>query len=153
MRTVTKYIKETIAAHPDADPHEIASETAATVPTEELRACLSEALVDLARITLGAHRRGAMDNAVGPARSPKVEERASWWAKMLAERVYVGDEWKTLGQCTYDDLGEVIGARKELIARISGQIENFERLQQLMIHHEVERVSDIPPQSEWVDAA
>jgi len=76
-----------------------------------------------------------MNNLGGSNRSPKVKERANWWAKMLTEQVSVNGKWKMLCDCTFDDLQACIDDREQLISRVSGQIDNYKRLQKLMIQH------------------
>ncbi|CNH19124.1 Uncharacterised protein [Mycobacterium tuberculosis] len=78
-----------------------------------------------------------------------MRDRASWWAQMLTERVKVGDAWIALGDCTYEDLQECIDEREKLIARVSGQVDNFKRLQKLMKDHKAQRLSDVPAQEAW----
>jgi hypothetical protein len=144
---VRRYVKQALTDHPDAGPQEIATYAAAQVPQKELRDCLAEALVDLSRILIGTGRRDALDGAVGN-NSPKMQDRALWWTQMLTERVNIGGEWKALGDCTLDDLAACIAEREKLIGRISDQIDNYRRLQKLMIENKAQRVSDIPAQTE-----
>lgn len=147
---VRKYIGDAITAHPDASAQEIAVYAADAVPVKELRVCLAAALVDMSRHLIGNGRRNAMDGALN-SNSPKMRDRASWWAKMLGERVNVGGVWKVLADCTFDDLQACIDDREMLISRISGQIDNYKRLQKLLIEHRAKTVAEVPDQTEWAD--
>lgn len=145
------YVKAAIAEHPDAGVQELAIYASNAIPVKQLRIFMAESLVDLVRQLVGDSRRKSMDNALGdgPTISPKMRDRASWWAQMLTERVNVDGEWKALGDCTADDLTSVIDEREKLMNRISGQIENFKQLRKLMAEHDAEYVSNIPPQKSW----
>lgn len=149
MSEVRKYVRDAIAAHPEYGPQEIAVSAAEQVPANLLRTCLAEALVDEARTLIGASRRQSMDNTVSD--SPKMRDRAQWWSQMLTERVNVNGTWMALGDCSFDDLQVCIDEREKLISRVSDQIENYKRLQKLMVEHKAKRVSDVPAQSKWAD--
>lgn len=142
-------LRQAIADHPGKSPAEIAFIVAENAPMKLLRGFLAQALVDMARNAIGERRRDSLDGAVGENPSPKLRDRASWWTRMLAERVNVNGRWIVLGECTYDDLQACIDDREKLIGRIHGQIENYKRLQKLMAQHGAKTVSDVPAQTEW----
>ncbi|ORV82867.1 hypothetical protein AWC11_23190 [Mycobacterium interjectum] len=149
---VREYVVEAIAAHPSADVREIAEAAAGLAPAKELRSCLAEALVHVVREEIGRTRRDSIDGALGK-KSPKLRDRASWWEKMLTERVNIGGALKPLGDCTFDELGLCIASREKLIGQISEQIDNYKHLQKLMVEHGAGRVRDIPAQTEWKRAS
>ncbi|WP_230870814.1 hypothetical protein [Mycobacterium canetti] len=150
MSEVKQYVREALHALPGAGAVDVAAAAAEQVPAGRLRVCLAEALVDMARLLAAQSRRDALDNSLSND-SPKVRDRASWWAQMLTERVHVNGLWMALGDCTFDDLQACIDERERLISRVSGQIENYKRLQKLMIQHKAQRVCDVPAQTEWAD--
>lgn len=145
------YLRDALADNPDADVYELAALASDAVPEDVVRRVLTLALVPIAREVVGSSRRNSMDGLSPNNNSPKMRDRASWWAKMLTERVSVGGVWKLLGECTFDDLQECIDGREQLISRVSGQIDNYKRLQKLMIQHKAKQVADVPAQSEWAD--
>lgn len=149
-----KLLKDAIAEYPDAEVSEIATLVANTAPAKSLRSFLAETLVDEVRNLMGESRRDSMDGALGDRPpSPKMRDRASWWADMLLQRVHVNGKWISLSDCTFDDLQACIDEREQLISRVSGQIENYKRLQKLMTEHGSRRVADIPAQQEWKQAS
>lgn len=149
-KTIYAYIGQALDAHQGCAPEEMAVHASNLVPVSELRICLAQALVHTCREQMGRSRRQSMDNALGDAPvSPKLRDRASWWAQMLIETVSVNGESKALGDCTFDDLEACIADRHTLVERVQGQIDNYQRLQKLLLNHSAKRVSDIPPQTEW----
>lgn len=145
------YVRAVLSDHPDADIYELARIAADAVEEQDLRLVLAAALVQVAREVVGDSRRDSMSNLGGGNRSPKQRGIANWWAKMLTEQVSVNGKWKTLRDCTFDDLQACIDEREQLISRVGGQIENYKRLQKLMVQHKAKQVSDVPAQTEWTD--
>lgn len=150
-------IREVATDHPGADPREIAQHVAKLTDEDVLVDFYAEALVSGVRAILSAERNHLLDGPPAPepvkgARrtSPKVDSIRNWWAELLAARVHVGDSnWKTLGACTVDDLQFCVDERKQLIARIETQAQNYQKLITLMVKHGVRTVADLPPQARW----
>jgi hypothetical protein len=148
--SVNDYVWQALDAHKGCSSEEVAIYAADLVPGKELRACLAQALVHVCRELEGKSRRRSMDAALNDRPvSPKLRARASWWAQMLSETVRVNGERKVLGDCTFDDLEACIADRQHLVGHIEKQIDNYQRLQKLMLNHSAKQVSDIPPQTEW----
>lgn len=152
--SIYKYVRTALAAHPGTDASGLSVYASNLVPAKELRGCLAGAIVHIAREEIGKARRDSMDNALGDKPpSPKMQDRASWWSQMLSEMVSVNGEMKALGDCTFDDLQACIDDREQLINRISGQVENYKRLQKLMVQHRAKVVSDVPPRTDLEQAS
>jgi hypothetical protein len=149
-------IRSVAGDHPRADMRELARFVAKMTPPESVTDFYTEALADRVRILLGNDRRDIFDGPdVRPEgkssnRSPKVEQRRSWWADLLASRVHIGKtQWLQLGECGVDELTFCIEERRGQIIGFEKQITNFEHLIMLMVKHGVRKVADLPAQTSW----
>jgi hypothetical protein len=147
-------IREVADDYPRADPRELARHVAKLTPDESVVDFYVDALIDRIREIIGGNRRNLFDgpdNRSTSNRSPKVEQRRSWWADLLASRVHVGNaEWLQIAECSVDDLKFCIEERRTQIAGYEKQIGNFDRLIRLMRKHKALKVSDLPAQTDWL---
>lgn len=146
-------IRVVAAEHPGAgDLRELARHVAKMTPQESVMEFYTEALVGLVGEIVGHDRRDLFD---GPERrrrdrSPKLEERRSWWADLLASRVHVGKgNWLQIADCSTEDLAFCIEERRSQIAGFEKQVNNFQSLIALMKKHKAKRAADLPPQTSW----
>lgn len=108
--SLSDLVRQVAAEHPNAHPHKIAILVAELVPDELLRDYLASVLERVVADVLRANRNAALNSKQG--RSPKVEQRRSWWQRILRERVHVGDSvWKPLGECGVSDFDFCISER------------------------------------------
>ena len=69
---------------------------------------------------------------------------------MLAAQVHVGrGHWKSIAECTADDLTYARTERRRLVRRIEDQIVHYDRLIALLRQHHKQTVAELPPQSSW----
>jgi len=141
--SLTAMIRDIAEANPNAHPHKIARLVAEATDTDDVFEFYVIALERLVSDRIRVDRNAALNNKSG--RSPKREERASWWARVLKERVYVGDgRYKTLGDCTDEDLSFCIEERHDQIGRLYGQIAKFEAIRSAMRERGAGVVADLP---------
>lgn len=141
--SLTALIREVSAEHANAHPHKIARLVAERTEPDDVQDFYITALERMVADIIRADRNHTMNSKAG--RSPKVEQRRNWWARMLSERVSVGDStWKPLGQCTVDDLDFCITERHSQIAALHTQIGKYEVIRDAMITHGCETAADLP---------
>ncbi|MCU1617354.1 MAG: hypothetical protein JWO98_4894 [Frankiales bacterium] len=115
-----------------ADPRELAEKVLATLDSPDaLRSALSEALPDFVRITVRTAHQGGM---AGP-RSANVEAVRGWYERLMSQPVDVsgnGAQWKSLRECTRDELLAVAQYRRQVAARNLQTADSYERLAKVM---------------------
>lgn len=141
--SLSDLVRQVAAEHPNAHPHKIAILVAELVPEELLRDYLASVLERVVADVLRANRNAALNSKQG--RSPKVEQRRSWWQRILRERVHVGDSvWKPLGECGIADFDFCIAEREDQIGALQEQITKYRTIRDAMIAHGVETAADLP---------
>lgn len=141
--SLSDLVRQVAAEHPNAHPHKIAILVAELVPDELLRDYLASVLERVVADVLRANRNAALNSKQG--RSPKVEQRRSWWQRILRERVHVGDSvWKPLGECGVSDFDFCISEREDQIGALQEQIAKYRAIRDAMIAHGVETAADLP---------
>jgi len=141
--SLSDLVRQVAAEHPNAHPHKIAILVAELVPDELLRDYLASVLERVVADVLRANRNAALNSKQG--RSPKVEQRRSWWQRILRERVHVGDSvWKPLGECGVSDFDFCIAEREDQIGALQEQIAKYRAIRDAMIAHGVETAADLP---------
>ena len=141
--SLTDLIRDVAADFPDAHPHKLARLVAERTEADEMFDFYVTALERLVSDRIRSDRNASLNSKQG--RSPKVEERRNWWARILRERVYVGEaQYKALGDCTVDDLIFCIGERRDQINALKGQIAKYEVIVAAMDAHGATTVADLP---------
>lgn len=135
-------IREVAAAHPDVEPNKLAQLVAEATPTDDVAAFYVAALESVVVDKIRGQRNATLNSP--QSRSAKVEQRQSWWNRLLAERVAVEGVWKPLGVCTVDDLGAVIAERQDQIAAIAEQVRKYGVIAAAMVKHGAATVADLP---------
>lgn len=136
-------IREVVTENPEAQASKLAHMVAERTELDDLRLFYATALEPLVHDVIRQSRNRAMNSPQG--RSPKVEERRSWWTRLLAQRVHVGESrWKPLGDCGVDDLEFCIGERRDQVGALLGQIAKFEAIRDALVAAGVERVAELP---------
>jgi hypothetical protein len=131
------------ADHPDEHPHKIASLMADLVEPNDAHRVLAYLFVGHVNDSIRLDRNAALNSKKG--RSPKLEERASWWRRVLEQRVHIGEsKFKSLSSCTVDDLIFCIGERRDQVSALEGQIAKFELFLAAMELAGVATVGDLP---------
>lgn len=143
-----KLIREVAADHPESSPQELATWVAKLTPEDSLVDFYTATLVDYVRQVIGGDCRNSLDNALGRNsnggnKSPKLNDRRQHFARLMLERVKAGAGWKTVGDCTVEDLRACIAERIQSIERTQHQIRNFEELIDLMKQHKVRVAKDL----------
>ena len=141
--SLTALIREAVTEHPEAHAHKLARIVAERTDASQLQEFYALALEPLVSDIIRMDRNATMNSKQG--RSSKVERRRSWWARMLTERVHVGDaKWKPLGDCGVDDLDFCISERRDQVGALLGQIAKYETIRDAVITHGVDTVADLP---------
>jgi hypothetical protein len=132
-----------VLEHPDAHAHKIARLVADGTQPESLHDFYVTALEPLVADRLRLDRNSTMNSKQG--RSPKLEQRRSWWARMLRERVHVGEaKWMPLGDCGVTELDFCISERNDQVGALLGQIAKYQTIRDAVISHGVEKVAELP---------
>lgn len=141
--SLSDLVRQVAAEHPNAHPHKIAILVAELVPDELLRDYLASVLERVVADVLRANRNAALNSKQG--RSPKVEQRRSWWQRILRERVHVGESvWKPLGECGVADFDFCISEREDQIGALEAQIHKYRAIRDAILAHGVETAADLP---------
>lgn len=141
--TLAVLIGEVIAEHADAHPHKIARLVAECTSPDDVHDFYVQALERMVTDMVRKSRNSALASPQG--RSPKVEQRRSWWARILRERVHVGEsKWKPLGECTVGDLDFCIEERHSQIEALQTQIGKYDTIRAAMLTHGATTVADLP---------
>ena len=136
-------IRTAIADNPEAHSHKIACAVAELTAAEDFTDFYVAALERLVSDLIRSGRNATMNSKQG--RSPKLEQRRSWWARMLQERVHVGEsKWITLGDCGAEELSFCIGERQDQVGALLGQITKYQTLLDAVVAHGVDTVADLP---------
>lgn len=99
---LNKLVTEQIETSGEADPHVIANRLLMQMSAKECREALSQCLGGHVRVVIGRLRMNARAaDEVQPTVGTSKRARA---INELDLAVYLGDEWKILGDCTSDDL-------------------------------------------------
>jgi hypothetical protein len=131
------------ADHPDEHPHKIASLMADLVEPNDVHRVLAYLFVGHVNDSIRLDRNAALNSKKG--RSPKLDERAAWWRRVLDQRVHVGEsKFKSLAACTVDDLIFCIGERRDQVSALEGQIAKFELILAAMESAGAATVGDLP---------
>lgn len=141
--SLTALIREVVADSPDAPPSKVAQVVAERTDAEHLHTFYTAALERIVSDVIRENRNATLNSKKG--RSAKLEERRSWWARLLRERVHVGDStYKAIGECTAEDFDFCINERLDQIGALRGQITKLETLRDALITHGVTTVSELP---------
>lgn len=141
--SLTALIREVVTENPEAPTRKLARMVAERTSVDDLRDFYATALEPMVQDRIRQDRNATMNSKQG--RSPKVERRKSWWARMLRERVHVGEStWKALGECGFDDLEFCISERREQVGALLGQIAKYEVIRDALVAHGVDTVADLP---------
>lgn len=92
-------------------------------------------------------RRGFPTAPLRKAGPSKAHFVAEWYRGWLAQSLAVGPnpgDYKTLGECTFQDLMFAAATRREQASRLSAIADNLEGIAALLQHHRVDRVADLP---------
>lgn len=129
-----------------ADPRELAAKVAEGVPSKHLRDALAEALATYVRVQFTRDREPVPVPV--PNRSAKVaalQAHAERWRRVLLDRVHVGNGcWSLLTDCSYDHLMFMVAERRANAAANLAAADRYAALADLVQHHRVARVGDLP---------
>lgn len=147
------YVKATVATTTQNDPREIAAEVLASIPDEDLRECLGDALGPYMQWHITKSRRGIPTpekleedlKPVAPVMSAKVNAIRDHWAKFLAERVQVNGTWKKVADCTVQDVQALARERREVAAKNMAHAKRFEKLAEDMQAQGAATVAEFKP--------
>lgn len=139
-------IDEVLAEGELYEPHDIAAEVAKRTPRQALRDAYVLVLADYVRIHAQVSTRHNPLLNGGSARSRPSSKTGlgDWWARQMADLVYA-DEWKPLGECTFDDLMVAAARRRELARQNAEAADRYEVLAKLLKDHDADTVRDLPP--------
>lgn len=141
--SLTALIREVVTENPEAQARKLAQMVAERTSVDDLRDFYAFALEPMVQDQIRQDRNTTMNSKQG--RSAKLEQRRSWWARMCAQRVHVGEStWKALGDCGADDLEFCINERREQVGALLGQIAKYEVIRDALAAHGVDTVAELP---------
>jgi len=136
-------INTVITENPDEHPHKLALLVAQATDKDDVFEFYVTALGPMVADRIRLNRNHTMNAKQG--RSAKIEERRTWWQRVLLERVHVGKStYKPIAACTVDDLTYCISERQDQIGALQGQIDKFQTIVNAMIAANVETAGDLP---------
>jgi hypothetical protein len=167
LHTVVNEVFDSTSA---TDPRDIAAEVAQLVPDEDLRLALTDALEVYVRLTITRRRttnaivgvtsynsaaphpvsaqRPSRDSLSGGTQPQTTATKQGAirdrWAQALRDLVHVEGEYKTLGECTYDDLMFAVAERRKLATQNNAAADRYERLAGVLAKHAVITVAELP---------
>lgn len=163
--TLNELIRKTAKVYPTDSPKQLAKRVVAAVPAEELDGYFLDAVASRCSTIICQTRNTNMSKVFGgrAAPTPKASKAKATttatvkqaapvsarlkaqqdWANMLASRVYVGKDWKSLGDCTVADLKQCIKQRTDEIASLDGRITQFNKLVKVMETRKLKTVNQI----------
>ncbi|ATW60828.1 hypothetical protein SEA_BENTHERDUNTHAT_58 [Gordonia phage BENtherdunthat] len=146
---ITTRIRSVLAESEAADPAVVAEEVLAGASAAERKAWLSQILPRFVADVMRSERNTALNHSARPGRrmpsaSAKVAGVRDWWTKFLEARISVGEDWKSVGDLTAEDLSTVVAERRDQAARIHTQADRYEALAELLARHKVSRVRELP---------
>lgn len=143
MTALSELIKAVSAEFPDSHPHKLARLVAERTQPEDMFEFYVAALERLVSDQIRSSRNATLNSK--QSRSPKREERKSYWARFLAVRVCVGDSrYKVMADCTVEDLTACISERVDQIGALQGQIVKYEAIRDAVVAHGVATVGELP---------
>lgn len=143
MSTLSDLIRDVTAEHPNSHPHKLARLVAERTDETDLFEFYVTALERLVSDQIRSSRNATLNSSKG--RSAKLEERRSWWSRVLRERIYVGDStYKILADCTTADLTFCITERRDQIGALEGQIVKYQAIIAAMDAHGVITAGELP---------
>lgn len=111
------------------DPSEITTEVLNRIPDDAHGEALSQSLRQYVRLVMGSGRTVPEKPVIPPgATSKKVARIRAKFAAELAQRVFVGDGWKMLRDCTKRDLLFLANDRRRVAKENEAVAEKYERL-------------------------
>jgi hypothetical protein len=117
-----------------ADPRELAEKVLAEIThsPDLIRSALAESLPEYVRVTMRMVRNQTM---AGAPPSAKVAAVRGWFERLLTQSIDVsgdGGKWKSLAECTRDDLLSAAAHRRAIAAKNLHTADTYERLAGLL---------------------
>jgi hypothetical protein len=130
----------------EADPGIVADKVVAELSSRQLRPALGQTMRALVREVIRDDRGTAVTHtqpAPGQGRS-RARAVAEAWRAHLRDRVFVGDTWRLLGDCTAADVQFLVDDRRRKAAELVATADRYDGLRAAMVEYGVERVVDLP---------
>ncbi|GGF38791.1 hypothetical protein [Williamsia phyllosphaerae] len=132
-----------------SDPAEIADAMLLGVTAATRKAWLAEALPVVVSHVLSSQRNTVLNQAFRsprrmPSKSAKVAGVRDWWSQLMDQRIAIGAEWKPLGDCTADNLVQIVALRRERAAQVNSQADKYDTLLGLLSTYRVATVRELP---------
>ena len=132
----------------EADPGVVADKVVGELTSRELRPALGETMRSLVREVMrqdrevvGASTAEQVTPGQGRSRARAVAEA---WRAHLRDRVFVGDAWRLLGDCSPEDVLFLVDDRRRKAAELAAAAGRYVALHDAMLRAGVARVADLP---------
>lgn len=130
-----------------ADPGDLADVVLERIPSEHVHDALSQTLRIYVRQVISEVRNSGPAVNVAPIRpnlSWKVAGIRDGWQRQLDNRVHIGDGWKLLRNCSYDDLLAAAAERRDLADRNMARARQYDAWACLLSDNGAETFGDLP---------
>lgn len=133
----------------EADPGVVADKVIAELTSRELRPALGETMRSFVRDVMRHDREAIAPAAVASEATPgqgrsRARAVAEAWRAHLRDRVFVGDTWRLLGDCSAEDVQFLVDDRRRKAAELHVTADRYDALRAAMVEHDVARVADLP---------
>lgn len=138
-------IRDILANTDLSSPDAITLELMHRLPSRNQAAALAQSLPTYVRQRIAAERALTSPQGARQAliRSAKVGGITELWRKILDDRVNTPAGWKTLGECTRDDLAHAERVLKSSAAKFLSKAQRYGDLRAQLEMHAVDRVRDL----------
>lgn len=148
--TTSSLIQRAVEESGSTDPREVAEIVAGLTPDSEVRGFYAKQLVQEVRMYFSEQRRAVFKSAgkadrtfLGPAKTQASVAR-DWWQEFTQSRVHVGGAlWKSLGECTADDLAVAFAEREAHARSVLDEAQKFLWLSKLLGEAGVSTVAEL----------
>lgn len=153
--SLSTLIVEVMTKHESPDPHVVAEAVLAAVPSRHLRTALAEVLPDYVRhfrYYVGVDDPGtdqaSRDTQSGTVRSGSSSVSARWKeaGAVFRRRVFTGEAWLFLGDCSVTHLAAVADLRRAMAKANENAADRFDTLAELVRQATGSTVADLDPE-------
>lgn len=129
----------------DPDPGAAVAAVMASIPSRHLRDALAQALPSyVTNVATLARGRALRSDSVLP--TPSTATGSARWAAaaaVLSQRIFTGDAWKHLRDCTADDLMGAAETRRARAQTLLANADQLEALAKIVADHGASTVGDL----------
>jgi hypothetical protein len=145
--SLSRQVRLLLESSDETDPAVIATQMIATMSLADARMALAATLPGYVRNRITAQRTSpiAVGMPVGSARWDNVAQlHADGSLTLLRQRVFAQGSWKFLGDCSRDDVGDLVAVREADAQAVLAVAARYKNLRAAMDRRNAGVVSDLP---------